>query len=69
MKKLILLGFVLVLLFCSLLPKSVVIITEENNSLGTNIKNDRNHYMQRKRIVGDLHGQAPLLWCAVALLR
>lgn len=36
---------------------------------GTNIKNDRNHYMQRKRIVGDLHGQAPLLWCAVALLR
>lgn len=36
---------------------------------GTNIKNDRNHYMQRKRIVGDLHGQAPLLWCATALLR
>jgi len=36
---------------------------------GTNIKNDRNHYIQRKRIVGDLHGQAPLLWCATALLR
>jgi len=36
---------------------------------GTNIKNDRNHYMQRKRIVGDLHGQAPILWCATALLR
>jgi len=36
---------------------------------GTNVKNDRNHYMQRKRIVGDLHGQAPLLWCATALLR
>lgn len=36
---------------------------------GTNIKNDRNHYMQRKRIVGDLHGQAPLLWCATALVR
>jgi len=36
---------------------------------GTNIKNDRTHYMQRKRIVGDLHGQAPLLWCATALLR
>jgi rhamnogalacturonyl hydrolase YesR len=36
---------------------------------GTNIKNDRNHYLQRKRIVGDLHGQAPLLWCATALLR
>lgn len=36
---------------------------------GTSIKNDRNHYMNRKRIVGDLHGQAPLLWCATALLR
>jgi len=36
---------------------------------GTNIKNDRNHYMQRKKIVGDLHGQAPLIWCATALLR
>ncbi|MDO8928872.1 MAG: glycoside hydrolase family 88 protein [Bacteroidota bacterium] len=36
---------------------------------GTNIKNDRNHYLQRKRIVGDLHGQAPVLWCATALLR
>lgn len=36
---------------------------------GTNIKNERNHYMQRKRIVGDLHGQAPLIWCATALLR
>ena len=36
---------------------------------GTNIKNDRNHYLQRKRIVGDLHGQAPILWCATALLR
>ena len=36
---------------------------------GTNIKNDRNHYLQRKRIVGDLHGQAPVLWCSTALLR
>jgi rhamnogalacturonyl hydrolase YesR len=36
---------------------------------GTNIKNDRQHYMTRKRITGDLHGQAPLLWCATALLR
>jgi rhamnogalacturonyl hydrolase YesR len=36
---------------------------------GTNIKNDRTHYLQRKRIVGDLHGQAPLLWCATALIR
>ncbi len=36
---------------------------------GTNIQNNREHYMNRKRIVGDLHGQAPLLWCATALLR
>jgi unsaturated rhamnogalacturonyl hydrolase len=35
---------------------------------GTNIKNSRDHYLNRKRIVGDLHGQAPVLWCAYALL-
>lgn len=35
---------------------------------GTNIKNDRNHYMNRKRIVGDLHAHAPLLWCATELV-
>lgn len=36
---------------------------------GTNIKNSREHYMTRPRITGDLHGQAPLLWCAMALAR
>ncbi|GAA3624418.1 glycoside hydrolase family 88/105 protein [Flavivirga jejuensis] len=36
---------------------------------GTNIKNSRAHYIKRPRIVGDLHGQAPLLWCATAFLR
>lgn len=36
---------------------------------GTNIKNDRQYYLTRKRITGDLHGQAPLLWCATAMLR
>jgi len=36
---------------------------------GTNKKNDLNYYLQRKRNVGDLHGQAPLLWCASAFLR
>lgn len=36
---------------------------------GTNILNSRDHYMNRPRIVGDLHGQAPLLWCATALVR
>jgi rhamnogalacturonyl hydrolase YesR len=38
-------------------------------SEGTGIKNDHDYYLQRKRNVGDLHGQAPLIWCATALLR
>jgi unsaturated rhamnogalacturonyl hydrolase len=36
---------------------------------GTNKKNERQYYFDRKRNVGDLHGQAPLLWCASALLK
>lgn len=36
---------------------------------GTGRKNDLNYYLQRKRNTGDLHGQAPVLWCASALLR
>lgn len=36
---------------------------------GTNKKNDRQYYIDRKRNIGDLHGQAPILWCATALLR
>ena len=36
---------------------------------GTNKKDDRQYYLDRKRNVGDLHGQAPLLWCATAFLR
>jgi unsaturated rhamnogalacturonyl hydrolase len=36
---------------------------------GTNKKNDYQYYMDRERIVGDMHGQAPVLWCASALLR
>ncbi|MEL7588237.1 MAG: glycoside hydrolase family 88 protein [Prolixibacteraceae bacterium] len=36
---------------------------------GTSIKNDHDYYLQRRRITGDLHGQAPLLWCATALIR
>ena len=35
---------------------------------GTNKKNDHQYYLDRKRIVGDLHGQGPLLWCVNALL-
>ena len=36
---------------------------------GTGKKNDKQYYFDRKRNVGDLHGQAPILWCASALLR
>jgi rhamnogalacturonyl hydrolase YesR len=36
---------------------------------GTNKKNDRQYYLDRKRNTGDLHGQAPVIWCATALLR
>jgi rhamnogalacturonyl hydrolase YesR len=34
---------------------------------GTNKKNDHQYYLDRKRNTGDLHGQAPYLWCAFAL--
>jgi unsaturated rhamnogalacturonyl hydrolase len=36
---------------------------------GTNKQNDYRYYLERKRNVGDLHGQAPILWSASALLR
>jgi rhamnogalacturonyl hydrolase YesR len=36
---------------------------------GTNKKNSRQYYLHRKRNVGDMHGQAPILWSATALLR
>ncbi|RPJ69328.1 MAG: glycosyl hydrolase, partial [Acidobacteria bacterium] len=29
----------------------------------------RAYYLARERMTGDLHGQAPVLWCATALLR
>jgi rhamnogalacturonyl hydrolase YesR len=36
---------------------------------GTSKKNDLQYYLDRKRKVGDMHGQAPILWCASAFLR
>ena len=36
--------------------------------VGTNKENDRQYYYDRPRIVGDFHGQAPVLWCAFALV-
>jgi unsaturated rhamnogalacturonyl hydrolase len=36
---------------------------------GTAKKNDLQWYLDRQKITGDLHGQAPMLWCATAFLR
>lgn len=52
---------------------SLVTYIDENNDLrdvcqGTNIGTTREYYLNRKRLTGDLHGQAPLLWCAAALI-
>lgn len=51
----------------------VTYINDEGNLTevceGTGTSSDRNHYVNRRRITGDLHGQAPVLWCAAALLR
>ena len=35
---------------------------------GTNKRNDKQYYFDRNRNIGDLHGQAPILWTAAALL-
>lgn len=37
--------------------------------IGTGASNNRQHYLDRPRRTGDMHGQAPVLWCATALLR
>jgi unsaturated rhamnogalacturonyl hydrolase len=36
---------------------------------GTGKKDDYQYYMDRKKLTGDLHGEAPLLWTASAFLR
>lgn len=36
---------------------------------GTNKKNDHQYYLDRKRNTGDLHGQAPMIWCAMAFVK
>lgn len=46
---------------------------DNNNELtevciGTGKKNSKQYYIDRPRISGDYHGQAPILWCAYALV-
>jgi unsaturated rhamnogalacturonyl hydrolase len=36
---------------------------------GTGQRNETDYYLQRKKITGDLHGQAPLLWFAAVLIK
>lgn len=36
--------------------------------VGTNKKNDKKYYYDRPRHTGDYHGQAPYMWCVLALL-
>ena len=40
-----------------------------NICVGTGKTNDLQYYLTRPRHTGDMHGQAPVLWCASALLR
>ncbi len=35
---------------------------------GTNRTNDRDFYLHRRQLTGNMHGQAPILWCATAFL-
>lgn len=37
--------------------------------IGTNEEKAKAAYLGRKRVLGDFHGQAPMLWCANALIR
>ena len=36
---------------------------------GTAKKDELQYYLDRQKLTGDLHGQAPILWCASAFLR
>jgi unsaturated rhamnogalacturonyl hydrolase len=37
--------------------------------IGTGQKDDTQYYLDRPRVAGDPHGQAPVLWCAWALMQ
>lgn len=36
--------------------------------VGTDKENNKQYYYDRPRVAGDFHGQAPVLWCASALI-
>ena len=35
---------------------------------GTNRTNDRDFYLNRRTLPGNMHGQAPVIWCATAMI-
>ncbi|WP_270089072.1 glycoside hydrolase family 88/105 protein [Sphingobacterium sp. SYP-B4668] len=63
--------------FGPVVRKSWLALTEYIDTLGdvsevcegTNKKNDKQYYLDRRRLKGDMHGQAPILWTAFALLQ
>lgn len=40
----------------------------DNVCIGTGKQNSKQYYLDRPRPAGDYHGQAPIIWCAFALL-
>jgi hypothetical protein len=40
-----------------------------NQEVGPNLEDQLRFYLGRTRRTGDLHGQAPILWTATALMR
>ena len=50
--------------------KEVVVGTNKaSNEVGPDLEVQKKFYYDRPRRTGDLHGQAPMLWTAAALLR
>jgi len=52
--------------------KTLVTYLEKNGDIrnvceGTNIGTTKEHYLNRLKVTGDFHGQAPMIWCAYAL--
>ena len=53
--------------------KTLVTYLEPNGDIrnvceGTNIGTTKEHYLGRLKLTGDFHGQAPMIWCAYALV-
>lgn len=40
-----------------------------SNVVGSDLVKQRDYYLARPTEIGDQHGQAPVLWCAKALLQ